>query len=182
MQAQSLKGQKALVTGASSGIGEAVAKALAGAGAAVMVNYSGHAEAGLKVEEEIRSAGGEALAIRADVRDETQVQAMFRKMFEVYETIDILVNNAGIQRDAPFHEMTLEEWDTMLSINLTGQFLCAREAVREFLRRGEDHLHFLSPRSYPVGWSCQLCCLQGRSWDAHEVDGTGTRPAANSCE
>ena len=116
MQDQGLKGQKAVVTGASSGIGEAVAKALAGAGASVVVNYSGHPEAGQKVVEEIRSAGGEAVAIRADVSDESQVQTMFHEMFKTYGTIDILVNNAGVQRDASFHEMTLSDWNLVLSI------------------------------------------------------------------
>ena len=136
MKPQCLKGQKALVSGASSGIGEGIARALAGAGASVVVNYSGHPEAAQKVVEEIRSAGGKALAIRADVGDESQVQTLFHEMFKAYGTIDILVNNAGIQSDAPFAEMTLEKWNRVISINLTGQFLCAREAMREFLRRG----------------------------------------------
>jgi len=136
MEDQLLYGQKALITGASSGIGKAVAKALAGAGASVVVNYSGHPEAGQKAVEEIRSTGGEAVAIRADVSDESQVQTMFQEMFKTYGSVDILVNNAGVQRDASFHEMTLSDWNIVLSINLTGQFLCAREAAREFLRRG----------------------------------------------
>jgi glucose 1-dehydrogenase len=70
------------------------------------------------------------------VSQEEQVQQMFRRMLEQFGTIDILVNNAGLQRDAPFHEMTLAQWNTVIGINLTGQFLCAREAVRAFLRRG----------------------------------------------
>ncbi len=125
-----------MVTGASSGIGAAVAKALADAGAAVGVNYSGHPEGAGKVVEEIRSAGGEAVALRADVGNESQIQAMFREMIKTFGTVDILVNNAGIQNDAPFNEMTLDQWSRVISINLTGQFLCAREAVREFLHRG----------------------------------------------
>jgi glucose 1-dehydrogenase len=101
-----------------------------------VINYSGHPEAAQNVVEEIRSAGGEAFAIRADVGDEGQVRSLFQEMFKIYGTIDILVNNAGIQDDAPLVEMTLDKWSRVISVNLTGQFLCAREAVREFFRRG----------------------------------------------
>lgn len=131
-----LKGQKALVTGANTGIGKAVAIALARAGAEVVVNYVSDEEAAAHVIAEIEKAGNRAIAIHADVSKEDQVQAMFRHMFEAFGTIDILVSNAGIQRDAPLTQMTLEQWNTVLSVNLTGQFLCAREAVREFMRRG----------------------------------------------
>jgi glucose 1-dehydrogenase len=131
-----LKGQKALVTGANSGIGKGVAIALGQAGADVVVNYLYGGEAAREVTDEIRGAGGNAIALQADVSREDQVQAMFKRMFEEFGTIDILVNNAGLQKDAPFHEMTLEQWNTVLSVNLTGQFLCSREAVREFKRRG----------------------------------------------
>jgi glucose 1-dehydrogenase len=131
-----LQGQRALVTGANSGIGAAAAKALAAAGAAVVVNYVEDEAAAQELVDEIRASGGEALAIFADVSDEAQVQEMFRLMCDAYGSIDILVNNAGLQRDAAFHEMTLEQWQKVISVNLTGQFLCSREAVREFLRRG----------------------------------------------
>ncbi len=131
-----LKNQKALVTGANSGIGEAVARCLAQAGAAVVVNYVTNADAAQKVVEDIKQGGGEAIAIQADVSNETQVKEMFAKMFKEYGTIDILVNNAGLQKDASFVNMTLEHWNLVLGINLTGQFLCAREAAREFIRRG----------------------------------------------
>ncbi len=131
-----LSGQKALVTGANSGIGRGVAIALGRAGADVVVNYVAGDEAADAVVAEIRTGGGKAYAHKADVANETEVQAMFRKMVEELGTIDILVNNAGLQRDAPFDEMTLEQWNTVIGINLTGQFLCAREAVREFKRRG----------------------------------------------
>lgn len=132
----SLNGQAALVTGASSGIGEAVAIALGAAGADVVVNYVSSPEAAEAVADKIRAGGSRAIAIKADVSKEDEVQAMFAKMFTEFGTIDILVNNAGLQKDAPFHEMTIEQWNTVIDINLTGQFLCAREAIREFLRRG----------------------------------------------
>ena len=131
-----LAGQKALVTGGSSGIGRAVALALGGAGADVVVNYRSGADEAQEVVSAIRDKGSNAIALQADVSKEDQVQAMFARMFEAFGTIDILVANAGLQQDAPFDLMTLQDWNTVLDINLTGQFLCAREAVREFKRRG----------------------------------------------
>jgi glucose 1-dehydrogenase len=131
-----LEGQRAIVTGANSGIGEGVARGLAEAGAKVVVNYVTGPERAEQVAEEIRRAGGEAIAIHADVSKEDQVQAMFRQAIEAWGSVDILVNNAGLQRDAAFHEMSLKDWQFVLDVNLTGQFLCAREAVREYRRRG----------------------------------------------
>ncbi|MBD2440470.1 SDR family oxidoreductase [Nostoc sp. FACHB-110] len=131
-----LKGQKALVTGASSGIGEAIARSLASSGASVVVNYHSEAEAAHKIVNDIQAANGEAIAIQADVSKEEEVKAMFSKTLQHFGTIDILVNNAGLQKDSPFVDMTLEQWNAVIGINLTGQFLCAREAAKEFLRRG----------------------------------------------
>jgi len=131
-----LAGQRALVTGANSGIGLAIAHALAEAGAKVAVNYVVGDEAAAQVVENIREDGGAAIAIRADVGREDEVQAMFRTMFDAWGSIDILVNNAGLQRDAQLVDMTLADWNFVLGVNLTGQFLCAREAAREFIRRG----------------------------------------------
>jgi glucose 1-dehydrogenase len=131
-----LVGQRALVTGANSGIGRAVAIALGQAGADVVVNYVDGVEAADAVVDEIRRSGVDSIAYQADVSSEEQVGAMFERMVQQFGTIDILVNNAGLQRDAAFHEMTLAQWNTVLQVNLTGQFLCARAAIREFLRRG----------------------------------------------
>ena len=131
-----LRNQKALVTGANSGIGEACALALAAAGAAVAVNYVSHPDDADRVVSSIQGQGGEAIAVHADVSDEKEVQAMFAEITKAFGTLDILVNNAGLQQDAPFEEMTLKQWQTVIGVNLTGQFLCAREAAREFLRRG----------------------------------------------
>jgi glucose 1-dehydrogenase len=133
---QMLLGQKALVTGASSGIGRAVALALGQAGADVVVNYVAGEDKAAEVCREIREYGVKAVAIRADVSDEAQVQEMFRRMFDEFGTVDVLVNNAGLQQDASFEDLTLAQWNKVIGINLTGQFLCAREAVREFKRRG----------------------------------------------
>jgi glucose 1-dehydrogenase len=131
-----LQNQKALVTGANSGIGEACALALGAAGADVVVNYVSRPEEAERVVGLIRDQGSAALALRADVSREDEVQTMFAETVKEFGTIDILVNNAGLQQDAPFQEMTLQQWATVIGVNLTGQFLCAREAVREFLRRG----------------------------------------------
>jgi len=131
-----LRGQKALVTGANSGIGLAVAAELAREGADVVVNYVSHEESALKLVREIEEEGGHAIAIHADVSNEDQVQAMFRQAIESLGTLDIMVNNAGLQQDASFDEMTLAQWQRVIDVNLTGQFLCAREAIREFKRRG----------------------------------------------
>ncbi|MFF1349446.1 SDR family oxidoreductase [Streptomyces sp. NPDC058322] len=136
MQWPLLRGQKALVTGASSGIGRATAVELGRAGADVVVNYSAAREAAEEVVREIESFGVRAYAHRADVSREDQVVGMFARMAEEFGTIDVLVANAGLQRDAAVTEMTLDRWDRVLDVNLTGQFLCAREAVKEFDRRG----------------------------------------------
>jgi glucose 1-dehydrogenase len=131
-----LAGQKCLVTGAGSGIGKAVAIAMGGAGADVVVNYVSGPDAAEEVAETVRGFGVKALAVQADVSQEDQVQAMFARTVEEFGTVDILVANAGLQRDAPLERMTLQQWNTVIGVNLTGQFLCAREAVREFKRRG----------------------------------------------
>lgn len=132
----SLRGQRAIVTGANSGIGEGIARALAEAGAAVVVNYVRGAEAAERIVTEIQDAGGTAVAIEADVSREDEVDAMFAAAIAAFGSIDILINNAGLQKDAKLHEMSLADWNQVIAVNLTGQFLCARAAVREFLRRG----------------------------------------------
>lgn len=131
-----LKGQPALVTGANSGIGRAVALALGRAGADVVVNYVSDPDAAQAVVAEIQLGGQRAIAIKADVSREDEVDAMFERAIAEFGTLHITVCNAGLQRDAPFHRMTLEQWNTVIGVNLTGQFLCARAAVREYLRRG----------------------------------------------
>ncbi|WPO83504.1 glucose 1-dehydrogenase [Chryseobacterium sp. JJR-5R] len=136
----SLQNQVAVVTGSSSGIGAGIVKSLASAGATVVVNHSsersaGEAEAILK---EITEAGGKGIVCQCDVSKEDQVVKMFQDVVSQLGTVDILVNNAGVQKDAKFTEMTLDQWNTVIGINLTGQFLCSREAIKEFLRRGID--------------------------------------------
>jgi glucose 1-dehydrogenase len=133
-----LAGQPALVTGANSGIGKAVALGLARAGADVAVNYVTDPDAAEAVADEIRALGRRAITLQADVSQEDAVSAMFAAAVQAFGTLHIVVTNAGLQRDAPFEQMTLAQWNTVIGVNLTGQFLCARAALREFNRRGLD--------------------------------------------
>src|SRR3989475_3493162 len=136
MDHQPLQGQRALVTGASSGIGEGIARAFCAAGASVVVNYGGNADAAHRVVDEVKATGSDALAIRADVSKEADVEMMFAEMKRAWGGIDILVSNAGLQRDAAITDMTLEQWNTVISVNLTGAFLCARAAARAMIGQG----------------------------------------------
>lgn len=135
-----LKNQVAVITGSSDGIGEGIARSMAEAGATVIIN--GSSEHSIpkseKILKEIIAAGGKGMVCICDVSKEEEVIKMFQTVVEAYGTVDILVNNAGVQRDAPFTEMTLDQWNTVIGINLTGQFLCAREAIKIFLKRGVD--------------------------------------------
>jgi glucose 1-dehydrogenase len=134
-----LEGQTAIVTGASSGIGRGIACSLCAAGANVIVNYvASESEAEEVAHQATRDHAhcGKAVCVRADVSDESQVTAMFRRAIDQFGTVDILINNAGLQEDASIESMTLAQWKKVIDVNLTGQFLCAREAVREFKRRG----------------------------------------------
>ena len=133
---QLLTNQVAIVTGASSGIGKATAMELAAAGAKVCINYYSDTEEAQGVLDEIEGKGGTAFIHQADISKEPEVIAMFEATRAKYGWIDILVNNAGIQKDAPIDEMTLEQWDRVIGTNLTGQFLCSREAIREFKQKG----------------------------------------------
>ena len=130
-----LKGQKAIVTGGSSGIGKGIAIGLAQAGADVVINYHSKQEEAEEVAKVVKSHGARALCVQADVSQEEQVLSMFAEAKKSFGRVDILINNAGLQQDSPFPEMTLEKWNRVIGINLTGQFLCAREAVKAFLNQ-----------------------------------------------
>ncbi|KMQ71553.1 glucose 1-dehydrogenase [Chryseobacterium koreense] len=136
----SLKNQVAIITGSSSGIGAGIAKSMAESGATVIVNYpfAGALEQANAVLKEITDHGGNGIVYMCDVSKEDQVIKMFQDVVSQFGTVDILVNNAGIQKDAPFTEMTFDQWNAVIGVNLTGNFLCAREAIKEFLRRGID--------------------------------------------
>ncbi len=133
-----LEGQTCIVTGANSGIGEAVAIALGQDGANVVINYISNPEKAEELAHKVTGSNisGEAIAIKCDVSKEDQVEAMFKQTIDHFGTVDVCVPNAGLQQDAALHEMTLKQWQTVIDVNLTGQFLCVRAALQEFLRRG----------------------------------------------
>jgi glucose 1-dehydrogenase len=154
--ARPLEGQNALVTGGSTGIGAEICRAFALAGANVGVNYRDSASEALAVAREIERSGARALALKADVASEEEVAAMFTGFVAQFGRLDILVANAGIQIDAPVTEMTREQWDRVIAVNLTGEFLCAREAVRRFVAQGR------SERSRALG---KIICMSS----VHEI-------------
>ena len=180
-----LKGQTALVTGANSGIGLAIAISLARAGANVIVNYVTKEEDAEAVAEEVRRYGQRALIAQADVSDEAQVQAMFAAAVREFGTIDILVSNAGVERNAPFHEMTHRavgcrderQLARRLSVRARGRARVSApwRAAGNLGRGRQDHLHQLGPRSHSMGRPCELCRIERR---AHVVD---EEPRAGSC-
>jgi glucose 1-dehydrogenase len=153
-----LAGQTAIVTGSSSGIGAAVAACLAAEGANVVVNYpGGPSDAADAIAQSIVTAGGKAHVIKCDVSKEAEVDAMLAETVATYGTLDIMIANAGWQKDSAFEAMTLAQWQAVMDVNLTGQFLCARAAVREFLRRG-----MVPERSKALG---KIVCMSS----VHEV-------------
>lgn len=157
-----LKGQNAIVTGASSGIGAAVAHAFAKAGAAVGINHHGDSQPAEAMVAQIRKDGGAAVGLKADVTQEQDVLWMFEEFVAAFGRVDILVANAGVQQDASITEMTLERWQTVLNVNLTGQFLCAREAIKRFLAQG------LSPVSRANGKIiCMSSVHEAIPWAGH---------------
>jgi glucose 1-dehydrogenase len=127
-----MKGKTAIVTGASSGIGKAIALAFGKQGANVIVNYRSSEKEALDVAEQINGNGGSAISVKADVSKEAEVLKLFQLTIETYKSIEILVCNAGIQKDNSLSKMTLEEWQRVFDVNLTGYFLCARQAIKEF--------------------------------------------------
>ena len=132
-----LAGQTALVTGATSGIGRGIAEGLARSGASVAVNYrSGSEDTAEAICRGIRDAGGEASPVRGDVTVEHDVQRMLDETVSLFGAVDILVANSGVQADAAFRSMKIEQWRLVMDTNLTGAFLCAREAVDRFSSQG----------------------------------------------
>ncbi len=158
-----LTGRKALVTGANSGIGEAIARRFAAAGAAVVINYRSRPEAAQKIVEDIAAAGGKAIAIQADVRGAADIEAMFAEMFEHFGGIDILVNNAGIINDRAFLDMSIENWDKVININLRGAFICAQQAARQMAKAGGGAIVNISSvhQTIPAGGNAHYCTSKG---------------------
>ena len=184
-----LAGQPALVTGANSGIGKAIAVGLARAGADVVVNYVVDPASADEVVAEIEALGRRAIAIKADVSREDEVTAMFDQAVKAFGTLHIVVSNAGLQRDAPYEQMTLDQWNTVIGVNLTGQFLCTRAAVREFTRRGLDESVSMAAgkilcmssvhQQISVGRTRQLRRVEGRRRHADAQPRPGGRASAH---
>ncbi len=130
-----LEGQVAIVTGASRGIGKAIAIALASEGAKVIINYASSANAAEAVVQEIANNGGEAIALHADVSHEVQVDSLIKTAIDKWGRVDILVNNAGITRDTLLLRMKLEDWQAVIDLNLTGVFLATRAASKIMLKQ-----------------------------------------------
>jgi glucose 1-dehydrogenase len=148
---QKFKDQVAIVTGSSTGIGKACAIHLASLGAKVVVNYSSNLEEGQKTVDEIEKNGGIAILVKADVSHEEQVKALFNKTINEFGKLDILVSNAGLQKDSAFLDMTLEQWQKVIDVNLTGQFLCCREAARIFVSQEKAKASEVSHSELSIG-------------------------------
>jgi glucose 1-dehydrogenase len=133
-----LAGQKALVTGASKGLGQAMAIGFARAGADVLVNYNSDEAGAIETKRQIEGYGSKAALCKADVSKESEVRTMFEAMHDSFGRIDICVPNSAIQLNANLDDMTTEEWQRVMDVNLTGMFLCAREAIRAFKSQDVD--------------------------------------------
>ena len=130
-----LTGKCAVVTGASRGIGRAIALQLAGQGAKVVVNYSGSEQKAMQVVDEIKANGGEAIAVQANVSNSESVQQLMKTAVDTYGSLDILVNNAGITRDNLLMRMKDDEWDDVINTNLKGVFLCTKAVTRQMMKQ-----------------------------------------------
>lgn len=147
-----LEGKVALVTGASSGIGRATAVRLGREGAAVGVNYRSNEDGAREVVRKIQDAGGKAVEIQGDVSREEDAKRMVRASVEAFGDLDVLVNNAGIQTESPFLEMSLEDWQKVISVDLTGTFLVSREAISHMVETGGGALVNISSVHQRVPW------------------------------
>lgn len=160
-QQKRLLGKVAIVTGASSGIGEGIALAMGREGAHVVINYHSNRESAELVQQQIEEAGSKAIVVQADTGKPDDVERLFRAATDSFGGVDILVSNAGIQRDQRFLDMTLAEWEMVLNTNLTGYFLCAQAAAREFMRRkvqpeerkAAGHIIFISSVHDIIPWA-----------------------------
>ena len=137
-----LSGKNVLITGASSGIGEAVAIQFAKEGANVAINYNSGAERAEAVKKKVEQAGapvrggkGKDLLVKADISDESQIVAMFKQVIDGFGSLDILINNSGIQKPVPSEQLEMADFDRIINVNLRGAFICSREAIKHFLSR-----------------------------------------------
>jgi glucose 1-dehydrogenase len=135
---RNFKDQVVLITGASSGIGQACAIHFGSLGAKVIINYHSNEEEAKKTLEIIQQKGGQGIIVQANVSKENEIQLLFKKAIAEFGRIDVVVSNAGHQVDAPFLDMSLSQWQEVIDVNLTGQFLCTREAARQFIKQGRQ--------------------------------------------
>jgi glucose 1-dehydrogenase len=188
-----LVGRRALVTGASSGIGKATALRLASEGAKVGINYFSDHEASdaQGVADQIAAAGGQAITVQADVGGEPDVMAMVAKVCDAFGGVDLLVNNAGIEKQVPTLDMTLEQWDMVLRTNLTGTFLCMRECARRMVADGgggvivnmssvHEHIPWPGFANYCAskGGMRMLTQTVAREWAPHRIRVVNVAPGA----
>jgi 3-oxoacyl-[acyl-carrier protein] reductase len=150
-----LEGLVCLVTGASRGIGRAIATAVAAAGAAVAINYHHSEKAALALKEELTASGRQAIAVQADVSDAAMVDLMFLQVEEQLGTVDLLVNNAGIAFKALLTDTTDEDWARLLAVNLTGPFLCSRRALPSMIRKRFGRIVNIASMQGVCGASCE---------------------------
>jgi 3-oxoacyl-[acyl-carrier protein] reductase len=129
-------GKTVLITGGGRGIGQTLARDFAARGASIIVNYAASADGAEKTVHEIEAAGGQAIAVRADIADAVAVNAMFEVARDAFGHVDILVNNAGVNIDKPFLELSETDWDRVIDVNLKGPFLCSQAAGRDMVKNG----------------------------------------------
>jgi glucose 1-dehydrogenase len=158
-----LKGRCALVTGASSGIGESIARRLAAAGAHVVVVYRSHPEAAQATVAGIIAAGGEAVALHADMAKERQIKTLFARVFNKFGAIDILVNSAGMENKSPVLEMPLSDWDQVMMVNLRAVFLCSQLAAQGMVKKGGGVIINISSVHQVIPWGgyAHYCASKG---------------------
>lgn len=158
----SLKGRRALVTGGSSGIGEAIAYRLAAAGATVIVVYRSHAAAAKKTVDQIKASGGEAIALHADMAKERDIKSLFARVLKT-GPLDILVNSAGMETKRPFLTMPLKDWDQVMSVNLRAVFLCSQLAAQSMVKKGGGVIINISSVHKIIPWAgyAHYCASKG---------------------
>lgn len=158
---EALKNRVAIITGASSGIGQGIATQLGKAGIKIMVNYHSDEGGAITTKEQIIKDGGEAEICQADISQEEEVKGLFEHCLKTFGTPDILICNAGIQKDAPLVEMSLDDWNAVINTNLTGHFICTREAAKLFLaekdkrnsRKSIGNIIFISSVHERIPWA-----------------------------
>jgi glucose 1-dehydrogenase len=180
-----LLGKTAVVTGAGTGIGQAIALAFAREGASVVVDYVGNASVAEETLNKIEAIGGKSLGVAADVSNPDQVSRLIQQTLAAFGKLDIFVNNAGIEKKFAFVDYPLEEWQKIVAVNLTGAFLCSQGAARQMIAQGgggRSHQHFVHPRRSRVSSQCTLLRDEGRNSHVDAYHRSRVSPASNHGE